>query len=277
MSALDQVLETDTYILARTDAEARRLRIQSDSLEPATRRVLMDSGLAPGMRCLDAGCGTGEVTRRLLRSVGPEGHVTGFDIDGATGRRMLETMRAEGASNVTFEQGDITAGPAIPGGPFDYVFARLLLLHMLDPVAALRHLAAQARPGGRIVLMDYDLTHMRARPEHPVFSRGFEIVAECFSRSGKPADTGLRLGTYMREAGLPPPEGHAAVPVFGNVRLVGPLLDMVLESLTPAAKAMGLAEPEEVAAIRAEVQAVTERGEHEAMGPIVIGMWTTKP
>jgi SAM-dependent methyltransferase len=276
-ASTDDVLESDTYILRRSEAETARLRAQSKSLEPATLRVLDGAGIAPGMRCLDAGCGPGEVSRLLGRAVGPEGHVTGYDIDPVAGRRMLEATRAEIGPNVAFVQGDITAKEPIAGAPFDLVFARLLLCHMTDPVGAVRHLAAQARPGGRIVLMDYDMTHFSIRPEHPDFARGFEIVTECFRRSGKPADAGLRLGEYIVAAGLPPAEGYLAEPVFGSITRIGPLLDMVLGSLRPAAAALGIAGAEEVERIRAEVQAVTARGMQVAMGPIVIGAWTTKP
>jgi SAM-dependent methyltransferase len=38
---------------------------------------------------------------------------------------------------------------------FDLVFARLLLLHLNDPVLALRKMYNQVKPGGRILVQDY--------------------------------------------------------------------------------------------------------------------------
>jgi cyclopropane fatty-acyl-phospholipid synthase-like methyltransferase len=59
----------DGYILGRTEAEYDRLRRQARLWEPATHRVLTAAGVAPGMRCLDAGCGPGEVMRLIGRLV----------------------------------------------------------------------------------------------------------------------------------------------------------------------------------------------------------------
>ena len=38
---------------------------------------------------------------------------------------------------------------------FDLVFARLLLLHLNEPVLALRKMYNQVKPGGRILVEDY--------------------------------------------------------------------------------------------------------------------------
>ena len=48
---------------------------------PTTSRLLDRVGLAPGMRCLDLGCGSGNVSFGLARRVGPGGSVVGIDMD----------------------------------------------------------------------------------------------------------------------------------------------------------------------------------------------------
>ena len=95
------IMETDGYVLARTAAEYQRLRAQAQFWEPTTRRVLEGAGLAPGMRCLDAGCGPGEVMRLMGRIVGPEGHVAGLDIDAGLGAHMLAEARSSASSPPT--------------------------------------------------------------------------------------------------------------------------------------------------------------------------------
>jgi len=277
MTMTDDVLEADSYVLQRTEAEMARLRAQSKALEPLTLRVLERAGVRTGMRCLDAGCGPGEVMRLLGRMVGAEGHVTGLDIDVAMGRRTVEALRREEGPRFDFVAGDVTRREAVGGGPFDLVFARLLLCHMTDPAGTVRHLAEQLRPGGTLVLMDYDMSHFSVRPEHPEVERGFQIVTECFRRSGKDADAGLRLGQYLTEAGLPPALGYEAQALLGSIATVGPMLDGVLGSLTQAALAQGIAGPEEVEAIRATVRRLTAAGAHTALGPIAVGAWTTRP
>ena len=68
-------VRTTTCWAART-AEYERLRAQARVWEAATGRLLDQVTLAPGARCLDAGCGPGETMRLMAQRVGPAGHVT---------------------------------------------------------------------------------------------------------------------------------------------------------------------------------------------------------
>lgn len=267
----------DGYVLERSAAEAGRLRVQARVLEAATERMLRRAGAATAMCCLDAGCATGESMRVLGRIVGPGGQVTGLDIDAVTGRRALAAMLAEEGPQFNFIAGDINGDMPVPGAPFDLVLARLLLIHMTDPVATVRRLGALVRPGGKLVLMDYDLSRLAVRPEHPVFERGFEILTECFRRGGKAADAGLRLGEYLREAGLPEQDGCDIAPSFGPLAEIGHRLVSVLASLVPAARALGIAEPEEIETLRADLDALIAAGRRTLLGPPLIGVWTTIP
>ena len=53
----------------------------SQALEPSTAALLDGAGVREGMRCLDLGCGGGDVTLALARLVGPSGRVIGIDMD----------------------------------------------------------------------------------------------------------------------------------------------------------------------------------------------------
>ena len=114
------------------------------------------------------------------RVVGATGHVTGVDVDPVLGEFMIAELLREEGPQFTFAKADITRRDLVPGAPFDLVFARLLLIHMTDPAGTVRNLAALVRPGGRLVLMDYDLTRMACRPEEPALTRAFEIVRGVF-------------------------------------------------------------------------------------------------
>ena len=220
----------DGYLLGRTEAEYGRLRRQARLWEPATHRVLNAAGVAPGMRCLDAGCGPGDVMRLIGRLVGRGGHVTGLDVDANLGAHMLAQLRREEGPQFDFVTADLMRGETVAGAPFDLVFARFLLLHMTDPVAAVRHLAALLRPGGTLVLMDFDTTRMACRPEHPAITRSYAIIEATYARSGKHPDCGLRLAGYLADAGLPLPAEATADTYFAPIVDRGPTLRAVLSS-----------------------------------------------
>jgi ubiquinone/menaquinone biosynthesis C-methylase UbiE len=48
---------------------------------PTTEKHLLAAGLTSGMRCLDVGCGAGDVSLALARLVGESGSVKGIDQD----------------------------------------------------------------------------------------------------------------------------------------------------------------------------------------------------
>jgi ubiquinone/menaquinone biosynthesis C-methylase UbiE len=100
--------------------------------------------IAPEMRWLDAGCGPGEVMRLMGAAVGPTGEVTGIDLDASIGAQSLP---ADGGA-FRFHRIDLTSGDAIPGPPFDLVFARFLRIHMTDPVGVTRRRVDPPRNAG---------------------------------------------------------------------------------------------------------------------------------
>src|SRR5512143_2557560 len=105
----------DAYPLGRTSPEYQRLRLQAKMWEPTTQRVLQEIGLRAGMRCLDVGCGPGEVMRQMGEIVGPSGQVTGIDLDGRLGREALDVLSTTTDSQFTFVEANVEAIEAAPG------------------------------------------------------------------------------------------------------------------------------------------------------------------
>jgi ubiquinone/menaquinone biosynthesis C-methylase UbiE len=76
----------------------------------------------------------------MAERVGPSGRVTGIDVDTTLGAQAEAMLHAAGHGQCRFVAFDATASGPIPGAPFDLVYARLLIFHMPDSVAALRRL-----------------------------------------------------------------------------------------------------------------------------------------
>jgi SAM-dependent methyltransferase len=263
----------DGYVLSRTVSEYQRLRDQAEVWAGFTDRVLAAAGLSAGMTALDAGCGPGEVMRLMARRVGPSGSVTGVDIDPDVGAYGLERLRAEEDGDFRFHSADLLSGDAPPGAPFDLVFCRFLLIHMDDPVAMVRRLAALTNPGGTLVAMDYVMDTMRFAPFDPVLERGVQILNGTLAAGGRPLDAGVRLGEWFRGAGLPMPHG---ADVHGIFEIVGddPMLAKSVAGFGPQAVRFGLATEEEIARLPGEIRALASHGEHLFHWPTVTAAWT---
>lgn len=115
------------------------------SYEAETAVSLLDEALAarlapasPGLRLLDAGCGTG---RRL-----PARDACGVDLS--------PEMLAAGGARGRVAAADVRALP-FADAVFDRVWCRLVIGHLADADAALAELARVCRPGGVVLVTDF--------------------------------------------------------------------------------------------------------------------------
>ena len=66
------------YVLGHSAQELERLSTQARLYEPFTVQFFRNAGIQAGMRVLDVGCGSGDVSF-LVALVGPTGQVVGVD------------------------------------------------------------------------------------------------------------------------------------------------------------------------------------------------------
>src|SRR5918998_506795 len=124
----------DRYIIRGGLAGRERLRVLARAMHP-TRAALFDLiGIAPGMSCLDVGCGGGDVTCELARRAAPAGRAVGIDMDGTKLAIAREEARGDPRLAVEYREGDVLTTEMAP--EYDVVYVRFLLTHMADPEAA---------------------------------------------------------------------------------------------------------------------------------------------
>ncbi|MEM8562987.1 MAG: methyltransferase domain-containing protein [Pseudomonadota bacterium] len=99
-----------------------------------------------GEDVLDAGCGTGVLTRELTGRVGDGGSVTGFDLS----ESMLDVAKVQ-CPAATFRQGDVAELP-FDDCSFDVVFSSFMLMFVPDPVKALSEMGRVLRADGRLIV-----------------------------------------------------------------------------------------------------------------------------
>jgi SAM-dependent methyltransferase len=246
-------------------------------LEPETARLLDRVGLARGARCLDVGCGPGETMRLMAERVGPAGEVAGVDVDASLGFQAVETLHADGHLQCRFETANVETGEPIAGAPFDLVFARLLLIHVDDPVAVLRRLWEWVAPGGHLVIQDYDLLTGAVVPRLDSAEEFLDLSIETFRRAGRDVRVGLRLPALHAEAGLGNPDGIESAARLGPLSEIAPMYEAVYRSLLPAALSLGVTTEERAATwFETFARDSAAAGEPAALWPLLIGTWKRK-
>jgi ubiquinone/menaquinone biosynthesis C-methylase UbiE len=187
------------YTIAGGLADAQRLARQAHVMAAATEAFLSRLGVAAGWACLDVGCGDGQVTLALARIAGPGGRAVGLDADAEALALARRAADSAGAS-AEFVLGD--AARPLSGPPFDLAYARLLLSHLVDPAAAVRAMAAEVRPGGRVAVEDLFVETLRSEPPAPALARLREVYSATVRFHGGDPTIGPRLRALLSACGL---------------------------------------------------------------------------
>jgi SAM-dependent methyltransferase len=198
------------YLLAGQTSELERLQLQSRVWEPSGRRLLEEIGEGRGARALDVGCGVLGWLRILSEWVGPDGEVTGADIDEAMLASAEQFLREEGISNVSLVKDDLFASKLEPDS-FDLVHARYEICPLGRAQEQMETYTRLARAGGTIVLEDPDPGSWHFNPPAPALERLIVLIQEAFRLSGGDWEAGRMHLDLLREFGI---EGHVGAEVL---------------------------------------------------------------
>jgi trans-aconitate methyltransferase len=186
-----------TYDNAQEHA-ARQVRLLGEILDDHSRDVLDGVSVQPGWQCLEIGPGAGTITQLLSRQVGPTGHVTAVDLD---------PRHVEGGPNIDIRSEDIRT-MELPDNHYDLIFARLVLFHVTGRDEVVRRLTAALRPGGVLVVSDWDGTWRDwvAHTSTPAAAKAFMALQDTLLTMMASNGTDLEWARYvpavMRTAGL---------------------------------------------------------------------------
>jgi trans-aconitate 2-methyltransferase len=119
--------------------------------------------IRPGLKVIDLGCGTGELTRRLAERL-PGSQVLGIDAS----PEMLERARSQERPGLRFESGLIEQVK----GQWDLVFSNAAIQWVDDHPALVPRLLSMVRPGGQLVIQ------MPSNHSHPTHTLILEVASQ---------------------------------------------------------------------------------------------------
>lgn len=162
--------ETQGYIHGASQEEQQRLESQAQLLGGAE----FLPPVAPGMRLLEVGCGTGAILREVALRVDP-GLALGLDREEAQLQTARELAVTEKAKSLDFLKGDAAALP-FGHGTLDAAFCRFLLEHLADPAPAVAELARVTRPGGWVCALEWEPDCFVNYPDSPAIRRVWQAI-----------------------------------------------------------------------------------------------------
>jgi ubiquinone/menaquinone biosynthesis C-methylase UbiE len=152
-------------------------------LEEDPDRAIDVLKLEKGSTVADVGAGSGYMTVKLAKKVGPQGKVYANDIQQGMLDLLSKRVTKNKLTNVSTVLGT-QDDPKLPADTLDLVLMVDVYHELSQPQVMLRHIRDSLKPGGRLVLLEYrkeDPT-IPIRPEHKmsVADAKLEVEAEGF-------------------------------------------------------------------------------------------------
>jgi ubiquinone/menaquinone biosynthesis C-methylase UbiE len=265
------------YALGHSSHELDRLAFQASVFAPFTSQLFTQAGIKPGMRVLDVGSGSGDVSFLVADLVGESGHVLGVDRSAAAVQRARARAIRRNHANVTFVVGD----PAVMNfdRPFDAIVGRFVLMYQDDPVWSLKRIMRHLRTDGVVVFQELDSSACRSRPAVSAFDEAARWLEEALRGSGARPELGLEMHSLFLNSGLPAPDMRVDAVVSGAAESpVYRLLAEAIRSLVPTLQRLNIASPAHVQieslADRIRNEVVTRRAVVVSYG--LVGAWARK-
>ncbi|MDG2501810.1 MAG: bifunctional demethylmenaquinone methyltransferase/2-methoxy-6-polyprenyl-1,4-benzoquinol methylase UbiE [Porticoccaceae bacterium] len=146
--------------------------LMSGGVHRLWKRVTIEmSGVRRGNKVLDIAGGTGDLTAKFSRIVGPEGAVVLADINDSMLKVGRDRLIDRGVvTNVTFSQADAQHLP-FPDNTFDVITIAFGLRNITDKDLALRSMLRVLKPGGRLLVLEF------SKPGNPLLSKVYDTYS----------------------------------------------------------------------------------------------------
>jgi demethylmenaquinone methyltransferase/2-methoxy-6-polyprenyl-1,4-benzoquinol methylase len=129
------------------------------------------SGVRLGHKVLDIAGGTGDLTAKFSRIVGPTGRVVLADINDSMLKVGRDKLIDHGiAGNVDYVQANAETLP-FPDNYFDCVSIAFGLRNVTDKDAALRSMHRVLKPGGRLLVLEF------SKPQHAALGKLYDMYS----------------------------------------------------------------------------------------------------
>jgi SAM-dependent methyltransferase len=213
--------------------ERERLDSLTVRYDDASLAFCTAAGLRSGWRCLEVGPGTGQFALRLAEVVGDAGGVLAVDID----TRLAAPVAGP---NLEVLRLDIRTEP-LPQDVFDLVHARLVIEHLPDRADVIAKLAAALKPGGWLVVEDFDnVTAFVCEPSSEVHAKVANAMYAVMRAAGFDELSGRRLLGLLNALGLREIETQGWLDVVSGDSEVGvPQWSLLVDQLAPPMLASG--------------------------------------
>jgi 2-polyprenyl-3-methyl-5-hydroxy-6-metoxy-1,4-benzoquinol methylase len=266
--------QAEHYILATGGKDRERLRLLQEVYGAGSEASFHRAGLGSGMHVLEVGCGSGNMACWVAEQIGSAGTVVAID-NSAEQIELAQTQaRSRGLTNVEFSVADAYS-PRLPENSFDFAYCRLVLMHLTNPLDALRTMRSLVKPGGIVLCEEMDLGVWLCDPPAAAMNQFFELNVALGELRGEDFRQGASLHRLFHEAGFVRPEvgSNFVLALRGEEKR---LLGMTFDEFSPEVVREGLATRPTVDRVAADLRTLAA-DESTLFGfPLLVQVWAQR-
>lgn len=235
------------YTFGDSDLAARRLALVAATFARTTRQFLLTRAGAAPRFAVDLGCGPGFTTELIRATVGPA-RILGVDISpafvAAAAKRLADDRTRLLCADVLDLPLEVTDA--------DLIFARMLLTHLRDPLAAIDVWRGRLAERGVLLLEEVD----SIATDDATLAGYLDLQREMLAANGNALDVGPRLDEGLR--GNPALRGNAIVELAVPAPVAARMFAMNFETWRERPEVAAAHEPAELNAIATSLERLAQ-------------------
>jgi len=262
------LLMASSYILSTGESAVESLKLQAQIMRDHTIAHLEKAGLKPTDSVFEVGCGTGDVTEILVQ----HSHLV-VAIDNNSKQVEATQSRIHAADEHTFVvvQADITdENFSLPRSfsekddglriSFDKAYARLVLMHLTNPLQALRNMFNALMPGGVLMLQESVMRIMYTVPHSDAVEQYTNTLVRLGEKMGVNFNIGEELPSLCEQAGFTDIESWNVDDGCAGLSQAqwGAFILMRLAEWGPRAIEQGIATQEQMIKLKGDLEALIQ-------------------
>jgi ubiquinone/menaquinone biosynthesis C-methylase UbiE len=217
----------EEYMLKTGEAGALRLSLLNELHGPYSHSFLRNASPAKGMKILELGCGTGNMALWMASNIVPLGKVYGIDVNVDQIKIARKQASSHNVVNIEFNSLSIYDVDKIDE-KFDLIYCRYLLMHLANPIEALKKAISLLNTGGKIICEEPTISTSFCYPYSPAYARSRLLLKRLSQIKELDFDIGIKLQEILTSIDCEVLDINFIQPILKN-RSERRLLDMLFE------------------------------------------------
>lgn len=210
-------MKSDCYLFDEHDDITERVDLINLIFNPYSQNFIIEALTPLQGKVLEIACGRGLMSLWFAKQINVTS-VLGIDTNATAITQATELRQKTQLQNVNFKIHSVYDLDLIEE-EFDIIYLRFILIHLTNPMAALREIYNKLKPNGVMICETAIYSHCFSNPKVDSYDQFIKFIMQIFASQGKDCDLGKQIYSLCRNQ-------HFSIE---TMRLIQPMLSTMQE------------------------------------------------